>query len=98
VSRAVHAVPLHTNLGSVFLVLREPRTCRRLLKEVFNRFKAGRLRNKPYRYTSGDVWAIAAHVSRPPAPVSQLKADLQQLSAARDHAPLSIKREACLAF
>jgi hypothetical protein len=47
---------------------------------------------------TGDVRAIAAHVSRPPAPVSQLEADLQQLSAARDHAPLPTKREARLAF
>jgi hypothetical protein len=76
----------------------EPRTRRRLSKEVFDRLEAGRSRNKPYRYTTGDIWAIAAHVSRPPAPVSQLKADLQQLSAARDHAPLPTKRKARLAF
>jgi hypothetical protein len=79
-------------------VPREPRTRQRLPKEVFNRLEAGRLRNEPYRYTTGDVWAIAAHVSRPPAPVSQLEADLQQLSAARDHVPLPTKREARLAF
>jgi hypothetical protein len=79
-------------------VPREPRTRHRLLKEVFDRLKAGRLRNEPYRYTTGDVRAIATHVSRPPVPVSQLEADLQQLSTARDHAPLSTKREAHLAF
>jgi hypothetical protein len=79
-------------------VLRKPRTCRRLPKEVFDRLEAGRSRNEPYRYTTRDVRAIAAHVSRPPAPVSQLEADLQQLSAARDHAPLPTKREARLAF
>jgi hypothetical protein len=79
-------------------VLHKPRTRRRLPKEVFDRLKAGRLRNEPYRYTTRDVQTIAAHVSRPPAPASQLKADLQQLSATRDHAPLSTKREARLAF
>jgi hypothetical protein len=79
-------------------VPREPCTRRRLPKEVFDRLEAGRSRNKPYRYTTGDVRAIAAHVSRPPAPVSQLEADLQQLFAARDYAPLPIKREARLAF
>jgi hypothetical protein len=79
-------------------VPREPRTRRRLPKEVFDRLEAGRSRNEPYRYTTGDVRAIAAHVSRPPTPVSQLEADLQQLSAARDHAPLPTKREARLAF
>jgi hypothetical protein len=73
-------------------------TRRCLPKEVFNRFEAGHSRNEPYRYTTGDVRAITAHVSRPPAPVSQLKADLQQLSAACNHAPLSTKREACLTF
>jgi hypothetical protein len=56
------------------------------------------LQNKPYRYTTRDVRAIAAHILRPPTPVSQLKADLQQFSATHDHAPLSTKREACLAF
>jgi hypothetical protein len=79
-------------------VLRESRTCRRLPKEVFDCLEAGRSRNKPYHYTTRDVRAIAAHVSCPPAPVSQLKADLQQLSAVRDHMPLPIKREAHLAF
>jgi hypothetical protein len=79
-------------------VPRKPRTCRRLPKEVFDRLEAGRSRNEPYRYISGDVRAIAAHVSRPPTPVSQLEADLQQLSAARDYAPLPIKHEARLAF
>jgi hypothetical protein len=79
-------------------VPREPRTCRRLSKQVFDRLEAGRSRNKPYHYTTGDVWAISTHISRPPAPVSQLEADLQQLSAARDHAPLPTKREARLAF
>jgi hypothetical protein len=79
-------------------VPRKPRTRRRLPKQVFNRLKAGRLWNELYRYTTGDVRAIAAHVSRPLAPVSQLEADLQQLSAARDHAPLPTKREARLAF
>jgi hypothetical protein len=69
----------------------EPRTRRRLPKEVFDRLEAGRSRNEPYCYTSGDVQAIAAHVS-------QLEADLQQLSAARNHAPLPTKHEACLAF
>jgi hypothetical protein len=98
VSRAVHAIPLHTDLGPVFLVPRKPRTRRRLPKQVFDRLEAGRSRNEPYHYTAGDVRAIAAHVSRPPTPISQLEADLQQLSAARDHAPLSTKREACLAF
>jgi hypothetical protein len=76
----------------------ELRTRRRLPKEVFDRLEAGRSRNEPYHYTSGDVRAIAAHVSRPPAPVSQLEADLQQLSSARDHAPLPTKCEARLAF
>jgi hypothetical protein len=79
-------------------VPREPRTRRRLSKEVFNRLEAGRSRNEPYRYTTRDVWAIATHVSRPPVPVSQLEADLQQLSAVRNHAPLPTKREARLAF
>jgi hypothetical protein len=79
-------------------VPRKPRTRRRLPKEVFNRLEAGRFRNEPYRYTTGDVRAIATHVSHPPALISQLKADLQQLSAARDHAPLPTKREARLAF
>jgi hypothetical protein len=79
-------------------VPREPHTRCRLPKEVFDRLEAGRSRNEPYRYTTGDVRAIAAHVSRPPAPVSQLEADLQQLSTARDHAPLPTKREARLAF
>jgi hypothetical protein len=79
-------------------VPREPCTRRRLPKQVFDRLEAGCSRNEPYHYTTGDVRAIAAHVSRPPAPVSQLEADLQQLSAARDHAPLPTKREARLAF
>jgi hypothetical protein len=79
-------------------VPREPRTRRRLPKQVFDRFEAGRSRNKPYHYTTRDVRAIATHVSYPPVPVSQLEADLQQLSAARDHAPFPTKREACLAF
>jgi hypothetical protein len=79
-------------------VPRKPRTRRRLPKEVFNRLEAGCSRNEPYRYTTGDIRAIATHVSRPPAPVSQLEADLQQLSAARNHAPLPTKREARLAF
>jgi hypothetical protein len=98
VSCVVHAVPLHTDLGPVFLVPREPRTRRRLPQQVFDRLEAGRSRNEPYRYTTGDVRAIAAHVSRPPVPVSQLEADLQQLSAARNYTPLPTKREACLAF
>jgi hypothetical protein len=79
-------------------VPRKPRTRRRLPKEVFDRLKAGRSRNEPYRYTTGDVRAIAAHVSRPPASVSQLEANLQQLSTACDHVPLPTKREARLAF
>jgi hypothetical protein len=79
-------------------VPREPRTRRRLPKEVFDCLKASRSRNEPYRYATGDVQAIAAHVSRPPAPVSQLEADLQQLSAAHNYAPLPTKREARLAF
>jgi hypothetical protein len=79
-------------------VPRKPRTRRRLPKEVFDRLEAGRSRNELYRYTTGDVRAIATHVSRPPVSVSQLKADLQQLSAACDHAPLLTKREARLAF
>jgi hypothetical protein len=79
-------------------VPREPRTRRRLPKEVFDRLEAGRSWNESYCYTTGDVRAIATHVSRPPVPVSQLEADLQQLSAARDHAPLPTKREARLAF
>jgi hypothetical protein len=79
-------------------VPRKPHTHRCLLKEVFNRLEAGRSRNEPYHYTTRDVRAIAAHVSRPPVPVSQLEADLQQLSAARDHVPLPTKREARLAF
>jgi hypothetical protein len=73
-------------------------TRQRLPKEVFNRLKAGRLQNKLYHYTTGDVWAIAAHVSCPPASVSQLEADLQQLSVARDHVPLPTKRKARLVF
>jgi hypothetical protein len=60
VSHTIYVVPLHTDLGSIFLVLRGPRTCRRLLKEVFDCLKAGRLRNKPYCYTTGDVQAIAS--------------------------------------
>jgi hypothetical protein len=79
-------------------VPREPRTRRRLPKQVFDRLEAGCSQNEPYHYTSGDVRAIAAHVSCPPAPVSQLEADLQQLSAARNHTPLPIKRKARLAF
>jgi hypothetical protein len=79
-------------------VPREPRTRCCLLKQVFNRLKAGCSRNKPYCYTTGDVWAIAAHILRPPTFINQLKADLQQLSAARDHAALPTKREARLAF
>jgi hypothetical protein len=79
-------------------VLRKPRTRRRLPKQVFDCLEAGCSRNEPYHYTSGDVRAIAAHVLHPPAPVSQLEADLQQLSAVRDHAPLPTKREARLAF
>jgi hypothetical protein len=79
-------------------VPRKPRIRRRLSKEVFNHLEAGCLRNEPYHYTTGDVQAIAAHVLRPSAPVSQPKADLQQLSAACDHAPLPTKREARLAF
>jgi hypothetical protein len=79
-------------------VPRKPRTRHRLPKEVFDRLEAGHSRNEPYRYTTGDVRAIAAHVSRPPASISQLEADLQQLSAVRDHAPLLTKRKARLAF
>jgi hypothetical protein len=81
-----------------FLVPHEPRTRRHLPKEVFNHFEAGRSQNKPYRYTTGDVRAIATHISRSPAPISQLEADLQQLSTARNPAPLPTKREARLAF
>jgi hypothetical protein len=76
----------------------KPRTHRRLPKEVFNCLEAGCSQNEPFRYTTGDVQAIATHVLRPPAPISQLKADLQQLSAARNHAPLPTKCEAHLAF
>jgi hypothetical protein len=76
----------------------KPRTRCCLPKDVFDRLEAGRLWNEPYCYTTGDVRAIAAYVSCPPAPVSQLEADLQQLSAARDHASLPTKREARLAF
>jgi hypothetical protein len=79
-------------------VPRKPCTRRRLSKEVFDRLEAGRSQNEPYRYTTGDVRAIAAHVSRPSAPVSQLKADLQQLSTACNYVPLPTKREARLAF
>jgi hypothetical protein len=79
-------------------VLRKLRTCRRLPKEVFDCLEAGHSQNKPYCYTTRDVRAIASHVLRPPTPVSQLKADLQQLSAVHDHAPLPTKREARLAF
>jgi hypothetical protein len=79
-------------------VPREPCTRRRLPKEVFDRLEASHSQNKPYRYTTGDVQAIATHVSRPPIPVSQLKADLQQLFTARNHALLPIKCEARLAF
>jgi hypothetical protein len=79
-------------------VPRKPRTRRRLPKEVFECLEAGRSWNEPYHYTTGDVRAIASHVSRPPIPVSQLEADLQQLSAARNHAPLPTKRKARLAF
>jgi hypothetical protein len=76
----------------------KPRTRRRLPKQVFDRLEAGRLLNEPYHYTTGDVQAIAAHISRPSVPVSQLEADLQQLSATCNHAPLPTKREAHLAF
>jgi hypothetical protein len=79
-------------------VPRKPCTRWRLPKEVFDHLKASRLQNEPYRYTTGDVWAIAAYISRPPAPVSQHEADFQQLSAARNHAPLPTKREARLVF
>jgi hypothetical protein len=79
-------------------VPRKSRTCRRLSKEVFNCLKASHSQNKLYCYTTGDVQAIAAHISHPPAPVSQLEADLQQLFATRNHALLSIKHEARLAF
>jgi hypothetical protein len=79
-------------------VPRKPRTRRRLSKQVFDHLEAGRLRNELYHYTTGDIRAIAAHVLRPPISVSQLKADLQQLSAACNHVPLPIKREARLAF
>jgi hypothetical protein len=85
-------------LESVFLVPRKPRTCWYLPKEVFDRLKAGHSQNEPYRYTTRDIRAIATYVSRPPAPVSQLEADLQQLSAAHDYTPLPIKRKAHLAF
>jgi hypothetical protein len=73
-------------------------THRRLPKEVFNRLKASHFWNELYCYTTGDVRAIAAYVSRPPAPVSQFKADLQQLSAACDHVLLPTKCKAHLAF
>jgi hypothetical protein len=79
-------------------VPREPRTHRRLLKQVFDHFKASRSRNEPYHYTIGDVRAIATYISDPLVPVSQLEVDLQQLSTTHDHMPLFIKREACLAF
>jgi hypothetical protein len=36
----------------------EPRTCRRLPKEVFDRLEAGCLWNEPYRYTTRDVIGI----------------------------------------
>jgi hypothetical protein len=45
-----------------------------------------------------DVRAITTHVSRPPAFVSQLKANLQQLSTAHNYAPLPTKHKARLAF
>jgi hypothetical protein len=76
----------------------KPRTRRRLPKEVFDCLKAGHSRNEPYHYTSGDIRAIAAHVSCPSVPVSQLEADFQQLSTARNHALLLTKRKARLAF
>jgi hypothetical protein len=79
-------------------VPRKPHTHQRLPKEVFNCLEAGYLRNEPYHYTIGDVRAITIHILRSSVPVSQLKADLQQLSAARNHAPLPTKHEACLAF
>jgi hypothetical protein len=92
-------MPYHCILTSdlFFLVPRESRTCR-CSKEVFDRLKASYSRNEPYRYTTEDVRAIAAYVSRLPISVSQLKADLQQLSAAHDHALLPTKCEARLAF
>lgn len=63
-------MPLHTCTAArshsyLFVVLREPRVRRRLPQQVFDRIEAGRLRNEPYRYTSGDIRAIATHVSRP---------------------------------
>jgi hypothetical protein len=79
-------------------VLHEPHTCRHLLKEVFDCFKAGCSWNEPYHYTTGDVWAIATHVSHSSASISQLEADFQQLSTACDHTPLSTKCKAHLAF
>jgi hypothetical protein len=79
-------------------VPRKPCTHRCLSKEVFDCLEASRLRNELYRYTSSDVRAIAIHILCPPVPVSQLEADLQQLSAACNNAPLPIKHEACLAF
>jgi hypothetical protein len=98
VSHAVYIISPHTDLGPVFLVPCKPRTCRCLPKEVFDYLKAGRSRNEPYRYTTRDVRAIATHVSRLSAPVSQLEANLQQLSAACNHVPLFTKRKAHLAF
>jgi hypothetical protein len=77
---------------------RKPRTHRRLPKEVFDHLEAGRSQNEPYHYTTRDIQAIAAYVLRPPASISQLEANFQQLSSARNHAPLSTKRKAHLAF
>jgi hypothetical protein len=98
VSRAIHIVPPHTDLRSVFLVPHKSRTCWRLPKEVFDHFEASHLWNEPYCYTTRDIRAIAAHVLCSPTSVSQLEADLQQLSTMCNHVPLSTKCKACLAF
>jgi hypothetical protein len=79
-------------------VLCKLRTRQHLPKVVFNCLEAGYSQNELYHYTTGNIWAITTHVLCPPTPISQLEADLQQLSAACNHMPLPTKREACLAF
>jgi hypothetical protein len=56
------------------------------------------LQNKPYHYITRDIRAIIAYILHLPTSVSQLEADLQQLSAAHNHTPLSTKCEAHLVF
>lgn len=98
-------VPLHTCTAArsqsyPFLVPCKPRVRRRLPQQVFDHLEAGRSRNEPYHYTSGDVQAIATHVSCL-AHVDQLQADLNNLSTARNHAPLPTRHprhEARIAF